>query len=156
MHMNTKGLLLTAVLAGVLSTPFHAQAEAFDVQSVVAKQERIRRAVQTSSAGFSEVPSATKNELLQRQDALIALLGTRSYADLSEQERAQALEQIAWIDNVATKAADERVVCERVRTAGSNMMQRVCTTARSQRESREAARTMLMSGPRNSPLTDNP
>lgn len=153
--MNTKGLLLTVVLAGVLSIPFHAQAEAFDVQSVIETQDSIRHAVNTGSAGFSEVSAEKKKELLQRQDALLALLGKRGYADLSEQERAQAQEQIAWIDRVATQAADERLVCERVKTSGSNRVQRVCMTARRQREAQEAAQKS-MSGPRVSPQHDRP
>ncbi len=154
--MNTKVLLLTVALAGALAIPFHVAAEAFDAKSVVTKQERIRRAVQSNSAGFSDVPAEKKQELLQRQDELLALIGNRSYSQLSEPERAQALEQIAWIDNVATQAADERMVCERVRVAGSNLMQRVCMTARAQRESQEAARKMLMSGNRTSPRPDTP
>lgn len=153
--MNSRSLLLAVALAGALSIPFHAQAEAFDAHSVIEKQDSIRRAVNSNSAGFSEVSAEKKKELLQRQDALLALLGNRGHADLSEQERAQAQEQIAWIDRVATQAADERQVCERVKTSGSNRVQRVCMTARRQREAQEAAQKS-MSGPRTSPQYDMP
>lgn len=145
--MNIKGLLL----ATALSIPLLAMAsEAFDVQEVIVKQERLRRAVDSGAAGFSEVPSAKKQEVLQRQDELLTLIRGRTYGELSDAERTQALEQIAWLDSTATQVADDRLVCERTKASGTNRVQRVCMTARRQREAQEAAQKS-MSGPKTSP-----
>ena len=148
--MNIKGLLLAAAL----SIPLLAMAsEAFDVQEVIVKQERLRRAVDSGAAGFSEVPSAKKQEVLQRQDELLALIRGRSYAELSEAERTQANEQITWLDRTATQVADERLVCERTKVAGTNRVTRVCMTARRKREALEEAQKS-MTGPKISPQYD--
>lgn len=153
--MNPRTLLLAVAFVGALSTPILALAEAFDAATVVANQERIRRAVDSGAAGFSEVSAAKKKELIERQDALLALLGDRSYGQLSEQERSQASEQIAWIDRAANDAADERLVCERTKASGTNRVQRVCMSARRHREAQEAAQKS-MTGPRISPQYDRP
>ena len=148
--MNIKGLLLAAAL----SIPLLAMAsEAFDVQEVIVKQERLRRAVDSGAAGFSEVPSEKKQEVLQRQDELLALIRGRSYAELSEAERTQANEQITWLDRTATQVADERLVCERTKVAGTNRVTRVCMMARRKREALEAAQKS-MTGPKISPQYD--
>jgi len=150
--MNIRALLIVAAL----SMPFLALAsEAFDTEAVMTKQERIRRAVESGSAGFSEVSSEKKKELIQRQNDLISIIHGRTYADLTEAERTQANEQIDWIDSTARYAADERQVCERTKVSGTNRVQRVCMTARRQREAREAARKS-MEGPRISPQYDLP
>lgn len=111
----------------------------FDVASEMANQERIRRNVEAGAAGFSEVPEDKRKELLQRQDNLTRLIGGRTYDQLSDAERAQASADIAWIHQTARDAADERQVCERTRKPGSNRVERVCMTARQQREAREKA-----------------
>ena len=40
----------------------------------------------------------------------------------------------------ATRADDERMVCERVKVIGSNKVERICKTARQRREEREGAK----------------
>ena len=113
----------------------------FDATAVVAKQQRIRANAQSGEAGFSELPAGTKAELLKRQDELLKTLDGRDYSQLSEQQRAQAQENIAWIDGVAQQAADERRVCERVKPVGTNRTERVCRTAEQVREDREKPAT---------------
>lgn len=129
--------------------------EAFDARAVESKQERIRRAMESGAAGFSEASTEQKKELTQRQDELLSIINGRSYGELSESERQKAQEQIAWIDSTATRIADERMVCERTKASGSNRVTRVCMTARRQREAQEAAQKS-MSGPKFSPQYDSP
>jgi len=150
--MNIRVLLLAAAL----SVPHFAMAsEAFDARAVEVNQKRIRSAVESGSAGFSEAPSDKKKELVQRQDELLSILRGRTYGELTEAEREKAQEQITWIDRTATQIADERRVCERTKPSGSNRVQRVCMTARAQREALEAAQKS-MTGRKISPQYDIP
>mgnify|MGYP003583468508 CR=1 FL=1 len=125
----------------------------FDVASEMANQDRIRRDVQVGAAGFSELSQDKRRELTERQDNLSRLIDGRSYAELSQTERMQASSDIDWINKTARDAADNRLVCERTRKSGSNRIERVCTTAREQREAREKA-TKAMEGHRISPNFD--
>jgi len=129
---------------------FALAGDAFDARAVEAKQDRIRRAVDSGSAGFSEASAEKKKELVRRQDELLSIIRGRTYGELTDAEREKAQEQIVWIDRTATQVADERMVCERTKSSGSNRVQRVCMTARAQREAQEAAQRS-MSGRKNSP-----
>lgn len=151
--LSRNRVLAVVLLAATAWATAATAAEAgkpFDVASEMANQERIRRNVEAGAVGFSEIPEDTRRELLQRQDRLTGLISGRNYADLSEAERAQASDDIAWIDKTARDAADERKVCERMRKPGSNRVERVCMTARQQREAREKAARSL-EGPHNTP-----
>lgn len=140
-------LLIVALTAGPTAFAADTSTE-FDATAVVAKQQRIRANAQSGEAGFSELPAGTKAELLKRQDELLKTLDGRDYSQLNEQQRAQAQENIAWIDGVAQQAADERRVCERVKPVGTNRTERVCKTAKQVREDREKARDAMRNGNR--------
>ncbi|MDI9238610.1 hypothetical protein QLQ15_06735 [Lysobacter sp. LF1] len=137
--MIARKLLLAAVLAGVL-IPLSASAnDAFDVGEVISKQERVRRDAETGARGFSELTPDKRKEFMQRQSALLESLRGRTYAELDAQQRTQAAGEIAWLDGVVSEAADERLVCERLRTPGSNRVTRSCMSVRQLRERQEAA-----------------
>lgn len=150
--MNIKALLLFAAM----SVPVFAMAsEAFDTRAVEAKQERIRRAMDSGSAGFSEASTEQKKELMDRQGELLSLIKGRTYGELNDADREKAQEQITWIDRTTASIADERMVCERTKASGTNRVTRVCMTARRKREALEAAQKS-MTGPQFSPQYDRP
>lgn len=151
--MFPRSLVLAFAIAGGLFVSSQARAESFDPRSVEARQEQIRRNVESGAAGFSEIPTEKKKELRERQDTLLGLIDGRSYEQLDEAQRAEAVAQIEWIDRAAREAADERIVCERTRASGTNRVTRVCMSVRRQREAQEAARKS-MQGPRISPQYD--
>ena len=107
----------------------------------------------SGSAGFSEASTEKKKELVQRQDDLLSIIHGRTYGELTDAEREKAKEQITWIDRTARQVADERLVCERTKVAGTNRVQRVCMTARRKREALEAAQKS-MTGRKISPQYD--
>lgn len=151
-HVLAAALLAATAWASCASAADNA-GKPFDVATEMANQERIRRDVQMGASGFSELSQDKRRELTERQDNLSKLIGGRSYDQLSDAERAQASADIEWINKTARDAADDRVVCERTRKSGSNRVERVCTTAREQREAREKA-AKAFEGPRNSPNFD--
>ncbi len=140
-------IAFVAVAAGSIA---HAAEPAapFDVATVVAKQQKIRVDAQSGSGGFSELPAQTRSELLERQKELLGLIEGRSYAQLDEQQRLQASQEIAWIDSIARQAADERLVCERTKAIGSNHTERVCKSVKQRRVERENARDAMQNGTR--------
>ncbi len=151
--LSRNRVLAVALVAATAwaSTAMAADAvKPFDVSAEMANQERIRKEVQAGTNGFNELSQDQRQELSRRQDSLSELIGGRSYADLNDNERAQASADIEWINKTAHDAAEERRVCERTRKPGSNRIERVCMTARQQREARENAVKML-EGARPSP-----
>ncbi|MGO4222833.1 hypothetical protein AB4Y64_13395 [Lysobacter sp. TAF61] len=118
----------------------------FDTVAVMEKQDRIRLNVASGAAGFSELSADKRSELQQRQAALSQTIKGRSYADLTTEERSKASADIAWIDEVAAQAADERLVCERTKKAGTNRVERVCMTVAQRREAQQRARETLQDG----------
>ncbi|UNK48776.1 hypothetical protein MNR01_13645 [Lysobacter sp. S4-A87] len=150
---------MAVVLAGsCLAVPAAKAADdkPFDTVAVMEKQDRIRRDLSAGTAGFDTLSADKRRELLSRQDALIGIIDGRRYEDLSAEERAKASGEIAWIDSVSSQVADERQVCERIKKAGSNRVERVCMTAQQKREARERAQRTFegrRSGPENDPST---
>ncbi|MFC3551381.1 hypothetical protein ACFOLC_10205 [Lysobacter cavernae] len=134
------GLLLALALSLSFAVAAVETAQVFDVATVKAKQDKIRRAMQSGTGGYQDLPAETRSELQTRQGALLQTIDGRTYADLSEQQRAEASQNIAWIDKVSQQAEDGRMICERVKPVGSNRTERVCKTAKQRREEREAAR----------------
>lgn len=134
------GLLLALSLSLSFAATANEPAQVFDVATVKAKQDKIRRAMQSGTGGYQDLPAATRSELQARQDALLQTLDGHTYADLSEQQRVEASQNIAWIDKVSRQAEDGRMICERIKPVGSNRAERVCKTAQQRREEREAAR----------------
>ncbi|MBW8811122.1 MAG: hypothetical protein JF591_20410, partial [Lysobacter sp.] len=59
------------------------------------------------------------------------------YEDLSPAEQDQARVDMAWIE-YAGKTDDDRLVCERVRTVGSNRVERICKTVVQRREEKKS------------------
>lgn len=140
--MFSRNLVLAVVLAGsclAMATASATDAKPFDTVAVMEKQDQIRRDLSAGKAGFDTLSADKRRELLSRQDALIGIIDGRRYEDLSAEERAKASGEIAWIESVTNQVADERQVCERVKKAGSNRVERVCMTVQQKREAQQRA-----------------
>jgi hypothetical protein len=141
MRVGFKSLILALALA----IPAIASAEALQLDAIRAEQATIRAGVESHRSGrYKELPEATRTELLARQATMLELIdGKQSGDQLTEAQRAEVTTTLAWIDAKLKEADDERMVCERRKTIGSNRRERVCMTAAQMREQREATRDNL-------------
>lgn len=128
------------VLAGVCAVASASgEPKPFDTASVLEQQKQIRSDVDAGRGDYAKLDPAKREELRTRQDRLGQLLQGRSYEQLSPAERDQAHQDLAWIGQAggsATASADpeEKVVCQRVRSIGSNRIEKVCKSVSQRRE----------------------
>jgi len=128
-------VVLTALCASTAS--FAAPpATPFDAQAVLEQQKAIRADIDAGKGVYGQLNPATRQEVRERQDKLDKLLQNRRYEDLSPAEQDQARLDLAWIE-YAGKSDDDRLVCERVRTIGSNRVERVCKTVAQRRDDKK-------------------
>lgn len=132
-----RSFFMTVVLAALCFTAVAAPPRApFDAQAVLAQQKQIRAQIDANQGDYGKLNPATRKEVIERQDKLTKLLADRTYEQLSEAEQDEARMDMAWIE-FAGKTDDDRLVCERVRSIGSNRIERVCKTVAQRREERE-------------------
>ena len=136
--------LMLAVLSTAAMT---SDRKPLAIAAITAQQEQIRSDVQAGTGRYKDMPTETRNELLSRQTALFAMLrGKRSADDLTSTERMEAFNTLEWIEAAINDAEDDRMVCVREKTLGSNRLQRVCKTSAQMRAEREYARMNLSRG----------
>lgn len=105
-----------------------------------AQQLEIRERVMAKSGQYKDMSPGTRNELVARQDQLLALIeGKDKLDDLSEADKTLAFNTLEWINATITDSENNRMICERARPVGSNRVQRVCATVAERRANREAA-----------------
>lgn len=132
--------LVGLILAGVCAVASASgEPKPFDSAGVLAQQKQIRSDVDAGRGDYAKLEPAKRDELRSRQDRLGQLLQGRSYDQLSAPEREQAHQDLAWIaqagGTVASAAEpEEKVVCQRVRTIGSNRTEKVCKSVSQRRE----------------------
>jgi hypothetical protein len=128
-------VMLTALCATAAAFAA-APATPFDAQAVLEQQKAIRADIDAGKGVYGQLNPATRQEVRERQDKLSRLLQNRRYEDLGPAEQDQARLDLAWIE-YAGKTDDDRLVCERVRTIGSNRVERVCKTLAQRRDDRK-------------------
>jgi hypothetical protein len=138
-------LLAGAVLA--LSAALPARANSGDLLSLDAvrtQQAEIRREAQAGRGIYGNLSEAQRSQLLTRQDRVLRMIeGKQSSRDLSEPQRLELFNQLEAIEAVVNQAEDQRMVCRRVATIGSNRKERVCKTVAQRREEMRGAQQML-------------
>ncbi|MEI2453797.1 hypothetical protein ABU614_10550 [Lysobacter firmicutimachus] len=134
-------IVLTLILAAACAGAAVAAPERvpFDAQAVITQQQQIRADIEAKRGAYGKLDIATRQEVRERQDKLLELLNGRSYEQLSADEQDQARLHMAWIE-YAGKQDDDRLVCERIRTTGSNRVERVCKTVAQRREEKAASK----------------
>lgn len=141
MRVGFKALVLVLAFA----IPALASAETLKLEAIRAQQATIRAGVEAhSTAPYKELTAPMREELLARQAKVLELInGKQSESELTEEQRAEVSATLAWIDARLKEAEDDRMVCERRTTLGSNRKERVCMTAGQMRAQREAAREQM-------------
>jgi hypothetical protein len=140
-------MLLLLLIASAAFSAAAADRKPLAIAAITSQQAEIRAGVQAGTGRYKDMPARTKEELLSRQSELLAVVdGKRSSDDLSEKERLQVFNNLEWIEAAINNAEDERMVCNREKTLGSNRAQKVCKTVAQIREEKEEARRNLNSG----------
>lgn len=142
MRVGFKALVLT--LAFVVG-PAIASAETLKLDAIREQQATIRAGIEANvTPPYKELPAATRRELLSRQAKLLeAINGKNSESELTDEQRAEVISTLTWIDARLKEARDDRMVCERRQILGSNRKEKVCMTAAQMRAQRDAAREQM-------------
>lgn len=139
MRVLSLSSILIAALA-VASMASAQEATAFDAAAALQQQRQIRSEVDAGSGRYGRLPADVKRELVKRQDGVFKALEGQGYDGLDESQRARLDADLAWIAAVPEQVAGERLICERVRSMGSNRVERVCRTAAQRQAERESVR----------------
>lgn len=139
--------LLAVLLAALVPAVAMASPAPMAIDEIVSQQQQIRSDVLAANGRYRDMPTATRDELVRRQDDLFRLFeGKRDPSDLSDEERLLASTNLEWIETALADAQDEQKVCRAERTLGSNRITRVCRTAAQMAAERERAREDLVRG----------
>jgi hypothetical protein len=126
-----------------------SQTRSLPVAKVLADQRQLRAELEEGSGRAARVPPEKRTDLLVRQQELLDLLeGRKSARELTPQQQVFARETLALIEAAVEDDDDERVVCRREKTLGSNMVERTCRTVAQLRLDQERAREAMLKGSR--------
>jgi hypothetical protein len=121
-----------------------AEPPALRSETVLAQQQALRQALDERAGRYGALPRERRERIRSEQDRLATLLaGTRSTDDLAPGRRAQVFAALDAIQAEIDAPGDDRVVCTREARTGSNVLTRVCRSARQRREEGEAGRARL-------------
>jgi hypothetical protein len=131
-------LLLIIAMAVPVAASATGDLKFDDIRS---QQAEIRAGVLAGTGRYKDMQQKTRTELLMRQEQVLALIAGKQHPDdLNPDQRTEVFNHLEWIEAAINKTEDERLICERRATLGSNRKQRVCRTAEQIREDRERAR----------------
>ncbi|MBP6748029.1 MAG: hypothetical protein KA144_00195 [Xanthomonadaceae bacterium] len=147
---------LAATLALALSAAFccsvlaqstpepEAETQQPTVQQIVEQQTQLRADVLARKGAFKDLTQIERDELTAKQSRILQLLdGRDDVSQLRAEDKIELFNHLQWVSAVVRNAEEDRQVCERSRTVGSNRFQVVCMTAREYREHKERARQSL-------------
>jgi hypothetical protein len=122
-----------------------APAAPLRLDAIVAQQNQIRDDVLAGNGRYKDMPRATRDELLARQDKLLKMIGDKhDPAELSKDDRREAFNTLEWIEATINNEPDERMVCTRERQTGSMRITNVCKTQRQINEARARAQEQML------------
>lgn len=143
MKFSLPVLLAAALFAsGAIAGPGPAQP--LELATIVSQQTQIRDQVLAGEGRYKDMPEKTRDELLERQAALLKTIGDkRDPSELSEEQRLQTFNALEWIEATINAEPEERVVCTRQRRTGSMRVTTVCKTHRQISDDRERAQRQM-------------
>ena len=141
MQLSLKAFVLAVVLAMPAFAAAATEDSGLKFDDVRTQQAEIRAGVMARSGPYKDMSSSTRTQLLNRQTEMLAIIdGKTGPGELNEEQRTRVFNSLEWIEATINQAEDERLICERRATIGSNRKERVCRTAAQMREERERAR----------------
>lgn len=143
-HTPALAASASLLLLSLLQPLARAEPPALRSDAVLADQQALRQALDDRAGRYGAMPRERRARIRAEQDRLAGLLaGTGSTDDLDPARRRQVFAALEAIRAEIDAPGDERVVCTREARTGSNVMARVCRTARQQREDEEVGRARL-------------
>jgi hypothetical protein len=143
---------LALALSAAVALPASAQTAAAPaaetpqptVRQIVDQQRQLRADVLAKKGAFKDLTQIERDELTKKQDRILQLLeGRDDVSQLRAEDRVELFNHLEWVSAVVRNAEEDRKVCERSRTVGSNRFQVVCMTAKEYREHKERARQSM-------------
>ena len=114
-----------------------------DIDTILQQQHAIRSEAESGSGRYANLSKSKKAELFLSQDKLFRILdGKASASDLSPEDKIEALNSLNKI-SATLNNDDDRLICERVKSVGSNRIERVCKTASERDRERTNAQKSL-------------
>lgn len=114
------------------------------VRQIVDQQTDLRNQALAKKGAFKDLTDSEREELIKKQNHILQLLdGRDDVQQLRVEEKIELFNDLEWVSATVRKAEEDRQICERSRTVGSNRYQTVCMTARQYREHKERARQSL-------------
>jgi hypothetical protein len=139
-----KPVLIAALTAALMFGVAHAHQQPSDVSRIVSQQNQLRTDLMARSGRYKNVSANKRDELLSRQARMLATLdGKQTFADLTDTQKVEVFNTLEWIQATINNTEDERVVCRRGRTLGSQRVNQLCRTQAEWREYRDSARTTM-------------
>ena len=115
----------------------------FNISTILEQQHAIRSEAEGGLGKHASLSKSQKSELFQAQDKLFNVLqGKTSASDLSPTQQTEAFNSLNKISAILN-GDDDRLVCERVKSVGSNRVERVCRTASERERERINAQNTL-------------
>ena len=135
------------MLAGSMSAEARTALKLDEIRS---QQTEIRQKVESPTGRYKDMDAQKRVELLAKQDFVLRTIeGKQSPDEIPEPEWIEVFNALEWIEATLNNAEDERMVCTRMKTTGSNRPQRVCKTAKQMRLDQEYARKKIIEERRN-------
>lgn len=114
------------------------------LRQIVEQQTRLRGEVAAKKGAFKDLTETERAALIQTQTRILSLLeGRDAIEQLRAEEKIELFNHLEQVSATVRQAEDDRQVCERSRTVGSNRFQVVCMTAKQYREHKERAQQSL-------------
>lgn len=136
-------LLVVAAFTASAAQP----ATPLQTDAISGEQAQIKAGIDARTGAFKDLPATTREQLLAQQAIVLRLIEGRQTTDeLDSSQKAELFTAIDAIEVMVSKANDDRLVCELVKTLGSNRKERVCRTLGQIRAEREAVRNQLDRG----------
>lgn len=124
-----------------------ASPKPLEISAIVEQQSQIRSDVLAGQGRYKNMSPSKRADLLAKQAGLMAIISGKSSVDeLSDSQRMNAFNTLEWIQAAINNEEDERLVCHRERTIGSQRVTRVCRTAAEERRFLEEARDRMQRG----------
>jgi hypothetical protein len=141
------GMCALVVLAAFATATQAGSRPSDRVSDIVSQQTQIRADVKAEKNGWDNIAADKRQELISKQDQLMLLIdGKQTLDDLAPADHATAVQTLEWIDALAAKADDERMVCTRERATGTNRVTKVCRSAGAMKKQREQTVDAMRTG----------
>jgi hypothetical protein len=131
--------IVAAVALAVMLSPLIASASGIedspDISVIRDQGKELQSEVRERAGAFKDMDETDRVALIDHQDRLLYLLeGKQNREEMSQEEKSELTTLLTHINREVAEARDNRKVCIRVRTIGSNRAQPVCQSAKSARE----------------------